>query len=206
MRTLSIFFLCAFSIIRVNHLSAQILSRQLLTDTVTLWSSAKFKTVDEFKKEIDEENTRYGLSRKFEEQHIVYNEKREVVFNYKNFIVTTQKVIENNSSQYFISMTFWDIIIEENVSTTMSISEAEKVVSYLNNPENISNLKNEDIISFENFKIIKSSNRFYVSIKDIYYGDRLAEILYNTNRNEFALILLKIENAKSTIDQDKKQK
>jgi hypothetical protein len=195
--------------ININLSSRQpraIAANRQLTDTVTLWSNAKFITVDEFKKEIDEENARYGLSRKFKDQHIVYNENGEIVINYKNFIITTQKVIENNSNHYFISMTFWDILIQEDVSNILSIKEIDKIISFLNSSQNIQNLQNEDIVSFEDFKIIKSSDRFYISINDIYYGERLTEVLYNKSRNEFELILLKLENAKTIIGQNIKKK
>jgi hypothetical protein len=103
-------------------------------------------------------------------------------------------------------MTFWDILIQEDVSNILSIKEIDKIISFLNSSQNIQNLQNEDIVSFEDFKIIKSSDRFYISINDIYYGERLTEVLYNKSRNEFELILLKLENAKTIIGQNIKKK
>lgn len=200
MKIFSILLILSISIAQVEKLNGQRLSRQLLADTVTLWANAKFQTFDDFRKEFVDENTRYHLSRKFENQHIVYNDKGEVVFNYKNFIIKTLKEVENNKSSYFVSLTFWDIILKEDVGTSLNLNEINNIINFFINPENIINLQNEDIVSFENFKIIKSSDRYYLSIKDIHYGDRLTEILYNNNRNEFSLINAKLEKAKSVIE------
>ncbi len=188
-----------------SYLDAQTITRQLLSDTVTLWANAKFISVDEFKNQINRENAKYGLSQKFDEKYIIYDKDGKIVTNYKNFIITVQKVIKDSSKYYYVSMTFWDNILDKDVSTVLTLEESNKIINYLSKPYNILNLQNNDIVSFKNFKIIKSKNRFFISIKDIYYGERLVEILDNKNRNEFNEILMGLEKAKRIINQDIKK-
>ena len=186
-------------LVYADILNAQTLTRKLRSDTVTLWASATFKNLDEYKSEFTAENDKYHLTRKFDDQHVILNSEGKVVFNYKDFIITSQKVVENSQTKFFVVLIFWDIIVKEDVSTIIDISELEKVIAFLKNQNNIIALQNDDIVSFENFQILKSSGRFYISIKDPHYGDRLAEVLFSPDRNEFSLILSELIKAKESI-------
>lgn len=191
-------------LIPLNSLSMQTITSQIAKDTVHLWANAKFISVDDFKKEIEQDNAQYGTSRKYKPSDCIYNSKGEIVTYYNDLIISADKLSENNKSQFFfITIIFWDIELKENVSTVLSLTEVNKIISYLKITSNIDNLKEGDIVSFQKFRIMKDKDSHYISIKDIYYGDRLTNILYNSERNEFKILLNELEKMVAIINKQK---
>ena len=203
MRTIIFFIILFFS---GTFLIAQTITSKLVEDTVGLWANAEFQSVEKFKKNIEEENLTYGIERKFENQYIIYNEKGEIVMNCNDFIVSTDKSTNNKTTSYEIYLTFYDITIKEDVSTILTKNEVAKIIIFLKTPDNIKKLKNGDIVSFKNFQITKNYDKFYISIQDINYGNRFAELLCNKERDEFQILLSKFEKSIAAINKDLKKK